>query len=471
MHLEDFQDNMEVTKVKMAIAQVAFENQIDAMTRRLTVKLSEIFAPISERWNKDITPAIDKITGSFNRLSGNIEKIFGKISGKDSGAGKFIKILGEIVGVLLAFRFLRYIFSPIIAVFNWICGPKGILVRTVLLGIGKGLVALGTFLSGLPAIVLVAIAAISAFTLGMIFNIGGIRDKVFKLFASIGNVIGAFFNFIGRSLGTAWGQIKTTFNQVSGEIKANWNEFWDSVGKTVTDLWEGAKSIPGKISGWLSGVLTKINEGLAPVGTAWNNFWGGVGTFLTDLWEGAEGILAKIVTWLASVWTSIVNAIDTIIDGATGLPSYIPKFIQAGADFIMGMVDGIVSKAGDLLDAAVKAVKDAWEGMLDFLHIPHSPSGLGMEVGENVMAGIALGIKNGTTAAINAMTNAASQVMRAGNMTLQPGVMSAGKRVSAPAIYNSNSMANSRTYNLNMATMKSTNQVAYDFAIMEALAG
>jgi len=465
--LAEFNENMEVTKVKMAIAQVEFENKIDAMSRRMSVKLGEIFAPIVEQWNKEITPSITRITNSFNRMSDNIEKIFNKVSGKGSGAENFIKVLGKIVGYILGFRvvigIIKWIFSPLAGIFATVAkhgATIGGILKTII-AIGGAVVA---FISSLS---LFTIAVIAAVVVAIVYIISR-WDVLKEQWQAFVDMLGAFGNSLSRWMVTALDKIQKFFDGVPGEISKIGPAIGTALNNVITSLGE----FLGNVKTWFENVLKKVGEGLSPIGEAWNNFWKGIKQFATDIFEGAEGIWAKIIGWLAGVWNAIVIFMaDTL--GETGIGQFIKDFVKAGEDLIMGLVQGVINKAQEFKDTIVNAVKDAWNGVINFLDM-RSPSHLFAKVGKNIMAGMTQGITDGTQGAVNAMIGAASKISMASSISVnaaQTGRNYQPATVAASPIYNTRSSNKVTNYNLSMATAKSTGNVQTDFAIMETLAG
>ena len=70
---------------------------------------------------------------------------------------------------------------------------------------------------------------------------------------------------------------------------------------------------------------------------------------------------------------------------------------ETGRNLITGLIDGVKDKAKELKDTVVGAVKDAWQGVKDFLGI-RSPSKLFMQIGTYVDEGFAEGIENSADA-------------------------------------------------------------------------
>ena len=148
----------------------------------------------------------------------------------------------------------------------------------------------------------------------------------------------------------------------------------------------------------------------------------------------AAAAVELIVTFLkaiASMQLSIINAgikimIDFVNGMADGIRENTPKLLSAvnnlmssvaeaigmaignvpvmGKQIVSGLIKGIKSSAGELFSSMLGVVKDAWNGVLNFLGI-HSPSRLAADAGKNIDDGLAVGLKKYAGAVDKAATN------------------------------------------------------------------
>ena len=73
------------------------------------------------------------------------------------------------------------------------------------------------------------------------------------------------------------------------------------------------------------------------------------------------------------------------------------KFVAAGESLAIGIRDGIVNKAQEIIDAIVKAVRDAIAAAWAVI-APGSPSKVGFDMGQNLARGFAEGVLSFTPA-------------------------------------------------------------------------
>jgi phage-related protein len=115
-----------------------------------------------------------------------------------------------------------------------------------------------------------------------------------------------------------------------------------------------------KITAFLSNVWAKIKDTAARI-------WGSIKQFFADLWTAIKTKLSEawngIKTALSNAWTRIVDAVKTktsaLVTFVKGIPKKLlnaignlgSKLFQKGKDLIQGLIDGIKSMAGRILDA------------------------------------------------------------------------------------------------------------------------
>lgn len=175
----------------------------------------------------------------------------------------------------------------------------------------------------------------------------------------IANILGGIVDF-GKSLVTKicdgvevakdWvgEKFELIFDKVQAFIKNPIKE-----GKKLFDsLWDFGGELIDKIANGISAFLYKIGDGIGSIGT-------------------------KLKTWIAE---------HTIID----------EFIQAGKDFIQGIIDGITDKFGDLKDKVIEVatwVPNKFKSLWDI----NSPSKVMIPMGSAIDEGVAVGIQKGAS--------------------------------------------------------------------------
>lgn len=109
--------------------------------------------------------------------------------------------------------------------------------------------------------------------------------------------------------------------------------------------------------------------------------WGPIKAWFSNLWDGITGGLSAAVTLIRGT-----------LDGAVAwLGSLAIRFVQAGADLMDGLANGITSRLATVRDAISSAADGAIGWFKDKLGI-RSPSRVFIEAGANIGEGAALGI-------------------------------------------------------------------------------
>lgn len=171
--------------------------------------------------------------------------------------------------------------------------------------------------------------------------LGGIVDFGKSLVTKICDGVEAAKDWVGE-------KFELIFDKVEAFIKNPIKE-----GKKLFDsLWDFGGDLIDKIASGISAFLYKIGDGIGNIGT-------------------------KLKTWIAE---------HTIID----------EFIQAGKDFIQGIIDGITDKFGDLKDKVVEVatwVPNKFKSLWDI----NSPSKVMIPMGSAIDEGVAVGIQKGAS--------------------------------------------------------------------------
>ena len=150
----------------------------------------------------------------------------------------------------------------------------------------------------------------------------------------------------------------------------------EDIPKVITNIVKWFSEIPGKISKGLSDTLNKIQK------------WG------SDLANKGK--------------TAAKELLDSVVNGVKELPN---KIKSIGTDMVKGLWNGINDMAGWVRDKISGFSEGVLNGIKDFFGV-HSPSKV-MEkvIGNNLVAGLVVGIDKKTKDAVNAMENLSRQLM------------------------------------------------------------
>ena len=184
--------------------------------------------------------------------------------------------------------------------------------------------------------------------------------------------------------------IQQTVETVLTAIEAVWTAVWPVLETALSAIWENIKIL---VSGAMDAILGFITAGMLLI----NGDWDGA---LQELQTVAEGILQTI----QDVFLNTLGAIVSIILDKKD------DFIGAGEDLVNGLIEGVKAKAGEVIAAAKKVVEDAIAAVNRLLD-RGSPSKVFMEMGFDMMLGMALGIDEGEQKAVDALTRSLQSIV------------------------------------------------------------
>lgn len=180
----------------------------------------------------------------------------------------------------------------------------------------------------------------------------------------------------------AWNTIKTIVSTIIGilgpiisgfldAVKSFWAEHGAAIMAKAKEIWDAVM----ERFNWFKDEFTKIFDAFK---LAFQGDWYGFGAKLREVWDD---------TWekIKQVGTDTWNAIKKFFSET--------DWGTVGTNILKGVAAGITAGLQIIKDAAVAAAKAAFEAAKGFLGIK-SPSTVFMGVGQNMMAGMALGISN-----------------------------------------------------------------------------
>ena len=303
--------------------------------------------------------------------------------------------------------------------------------------------------------------------------IGGIISAVVQLIVGL---FTAFIQFITGDFSGAWQTLQTTiqnvmttiwdtivsiFTQISEFIFTtlnsildtnitSWSQIWSAITQYVSQIWSSvtdwfsrvAQSVWQKMVQAYNYIVNTGSQWVSSIGSTISNFFSRVANgfmrVVQSVWQHMVQAYHKVVSggsqWVSAIVGAMARFVSNVVSGffrvvgAVGdgmsnalnrVRSFIGDFVQAGIDMIAGMIRGIVQKAKDLASAAWNAAKGALNAAKSALD-SHSPSRKFMQLGNDSMTGLGMGIAQYAGKAARESRLAASKVMDAFNADLQP---------------------------------------------------
>lgn len=238
-------------------------------------------------------------------------------------------------------------------------------------------------------------------------------EKVTEIIAAVVQ----FFQELPYKIGYAIGAVIGTLATWAVNVK-NW--IVNEVPKIIENIIQFFKELPGKVWEWLVNTINKIIT------------WGA--NMKTKAKETAKSFLDNVINTIKNlpsrIWTWLQNTINKATDFARQLPE---KGKQAAQDLFDNIVNKIKEIPGEMLSIGSDIIEGLWngisnmtqwvkdkisgfsegvlDGIKDFFGV-HSPSVvMEKQVGQFLPMGLAEGIKDKTSSAVNAMKTMGQKMM------------------------------------------------------------
>lgn len=162
-----------------------------------------------------------------------------------------------------------------------------------------------------------------------------------------------------------------------------WDQFW---GTTVPAAWTTFKQLFQLAwdGFWGTSLPAAWNEFKRIVGEAWNTFWN---TTVPNAWNTFKTNMIGVWNYFWNV--TLPNAVRSAFDYFKTIPA---QLLQLGSDIIDGLIKGIQAAGSRIGEVLSGIVNDAINGIKQQLGIG-SPSTVFMEMGAQMMQGLALGLQ------------------------------------------------------------------------------
>lgn len=311
---------------------------------------------------------------------------------------------------------------------------------------------------------------------------GGSWDAILDCFGSLAEWFGNVWNGVSEAVTTAWNAVKdsvsgvfggswdaildsfgslaewfgSVWDGVSEAVTTGWNAVKDSVGSVFSGAWSAILGSFGSLADWFSGIWDGVADAIT---RAWESVKTSVGTAIEGAWNWIVGIfdgsstkeiasnrLAQDVEAAAHGYvpagTENAEIINAVVPGALNLVGsnigsaapdvydQMSDVLQAaidatnelmtvdagkplGKDWVTGVADGISEdghKVQDEMGTVFGDMLSALQAVVD--------SGTFNSIGAAISSGIAVGIRSGTGAVVQAARSAARQAYYAARTEL-----------------------------------------------------
>lgn len=407
--------------------------------------LTGAFESIQNAFETGLLTAIQPFTKDIEALAMKVAEAIERFNNLDEGTKKtIITILGVVaaIGPLLIIggalvSGLGTIISAVGAVIGILSGPLILVIGAVIAAVALLWMAWKENWGGIREKAAAAIEWIKA-------HVPVVLDKIREFAANALEKVKELFGAFQTGLETGdWSQfidalvpdqieenitrIAEAISEFINKVRAWWDEHGDEIIARVTNTWETIKGIVKRVLDWIrawwaehgdtviamaentwemikrifNNVLEIIQGIFELFRTAFEGDWYAFGEALRRIWDAIWDSLKAIV---GTAWENIRIAWAAFIDDLKNEMAG-KDWKEIGMDIIRGIGDGLLSLKEWLLETALNigaAIYDIFRGFFGI----ESPSKLMMGVGQNIVAGLELGMAApGTGGPGGAVTN------------------------------------------------------------------
>lgn len=395
----------------------------------------------------------DKLTEAINNSSGAAQDVADVMM--DNLGGQLTILKSTLEGIAISFGNIllpavKSVAEALQNFLNWLNGLTDgqkqlvVTIATVVAAIGPVLLIVGKLITAVTSIINVvnllkpAFAALNAVMAAnpigiVVVAIAGLVAALVTLY----NKNETFRNFVN----TAWAQIKETISTVidaivnfftvtiPGAIDAviAWfqtlvdniaNFFTVVIPEKIDELVQWFTELPerigyaigfaiGTLANWVVSLAQKAAEVGPKVIDAIVNFFS---QLPGKIWNALLEAIAKIQQWGSDIisWaqTAIPNVISTITSFFEELPG---KMLEIGKNLLLGLADGISNAVGTVVNKVKSVASSILSGFKDAFGI-HSPSKETAEMGDMLMQGLAGGVYDASNVALSAVMEMANML-------------------------------------------------------------
>ena len=282
--------------------------------------------------------------------------------------------------------------------------------------------------------------------------IGFLLDPMGSLTAVAGNLFGLFSSDAGANAVNGFSStfvepVKAKLDEIGQWFQSLPQKAGDAGSRFLTGLGQWLQQLPSQIWTWLTQTIQNVqawgSQMMAQAGDAGSRFLTGLGQWLQQLpsqiWTWLTGTISSVQAWGGQMGAGASNAGNQFLWGITGTLQSLPGRIQslfsnAGSWLISSgrsIMEGLAQGIRNGISAAVDAASNAMEAVSRLF--PHSPakegpfSGHGWTLysGQSIIDGLAEGMlqrRAGLVDATRAAISPASMELMHGMDTPRPGV-------------------------------------------------
>lgn len=411
-------NNCDGTAEKMA------ETMQDNLAGQLTIlksQLEELAISVGEILMPSIRQVVSWIQGLVDWLNGldeGTKKIIVTIALVAAAVGPVLIIIGKVVGAI------GTIMTVVPQIAAAISGVIAFVSGTVVPALGAVVAAIGWIPLAIAAVIAIivllwnkcdwfreaVIAVWEAIKSATIIAWNAVKEFLVNLWNGIVETGKAVWNGLSSFFTSCWEGIQTMFTTVLTAISTFFSSIWTGIQNVVTTI---GTTIQTFLSTAWTAIQTVITTILTAIQTIFTTVWnaiknvittvvGAIQSFITTIWNGIQSVVQTVMNTIqsvvSSVWNSVKSVTSSVLDAVKSAVSNVftnvvssirtamgnvysavesgfnkaVGFIKGlassaftwGADMINGIVNGIKSCIGNVIDA----VSDVANAIRSYLH-------------------------------------------------------------------------------------------------------
>lgn len=236
---------------------------------------------------------------------------------------------------------------------------------------------------------------------------GWVGDMLTKAKELGSKFLSAIVDFFGKLPGRIWEFLKSVLSKV-GTFVSDMAKKAVECGKSfLSSVVNFFAKLPGRVWGFLSSTISKAatfvsnlaSKGVKAASKFFNNVVEGIKELPMKVWEFLSNIITKVAMFVKDMGAKGAKAAEdlwnNLVDGFIGL---VEEMYEIGKNIVNGLWEGIQAGAGWLFEG-IEAICDDIIGTVKDMFGIHSPSRVFKGIGNNVVEGLVVGIKNKKNAA------------------------------------------------------------------------
>ena len=213
-------------------------------------------------------------------------------------------------------------------------------------------------------------------------------ESVKAVFASLGSMIGGFFEPVKNAISNAWeamgnvpglSSMKAMIEQVWGAIKSHITVVIDAIKNVVTTYWEAIKNVVGTV---IDAIKTVISSAWETIKTIISNVMKIISSVLKGDWEGVKTAISNIINaiknYISTVWNAIKSVISSVMNGIksvvssvwNGIKSVVSSAVNTVKSVITSVWNGIKNTTSSVFNGIKTTASNAWNDIKDKITKP-----------------------------------------------------------------------------------------------------